>query len=278
MHRLARQKAQVWLVTLSLFIFYYFSCAHFCLYCSTVKARGNSLEAARPIDARAAAADDDAAVGEVRSRDATPPPSPTVADHLAALAANGKEMPGIGDEEILLEADGPDDALNVEANAEARAREETREQRVKKQAAKPVPPARTEKSRVPKPPRTKSDSDSETEVAPKAKRAKPARPTQQVVSVDSDDDDADASTNQSRHKPVKSSDIYKNWEARVPDLRRRYQVLMLVRDGFPCKTAKNYQELNYRLVLQAAKDTMDTTSFKKFKSEMDAAFNSTDRA
>ncbi len=97
---------------------------------------------------------------------------------------------------------------------------------------------------------------------PKAKCAKPAWPTQPVVSVDSNDDDADASTNQSLHKPVKSSNIYKNWEPRVPDLCRRYQVLMLVRDGFPCEKEKNYQELNYRLVLQTAKDTIDAANLK----------------
>ena len=52
---------------------------------------------------------------------------------------------------------------------------------------------------------------------------------------------------------------------------------MLVRDGFPCKTSKNHQELNYRLVLQAARDIMDVVTYKRFKSDMDAAFNSTDR-
>jgi hypothetical protein len=110
-------------------------------------------------------------------------------------------------------------------------------------------------------------------VQPK-KRSKPKQP---VVTVDSDSYDDDAHTNQSRHKSVKSSDLYKNWEVRVPDLRRRYQVLMLVRDGFPCKVGKNCQELNYRLVLQAAKDTMDAAMFKTFKAEMEAAFISTDR-
>ena len=40
---------------------------------------------------------------------------------------------------------------------------------------------------------------------------------------------------------------------------------MLVRDGFPCKTSKNHQELNYRLVLQAARDIMDVATYKRFK-------------
>ncbi len=106
------------------------------------------------------------------------------------------------------------------------------------------------------------------------KRSKPKQP---VVTVDTDSDDDDAHKNHSRHKSVKSSDLYKNWEMRVPELRRRYQVLTLVRDGFPCKVGKNCQELNYRLELQAAKDTMDPAMFKKFKADMEATFVSTDR-
>ena len=98
--------------------------------CATGK---RALETPRQIDARAAAADDavdesagaafDAAVEEVEtaSRGSTPPPqSQTLGDHLAVLAARGDEIPGIGDEEILVApADGNDDALNVEASAEA---------------------------------------------------------------------------------------------------------------------------------------------------------------
>jgi hypothetical protein len=55
-------------ILLQLFFFFSF------LFCSTVKGRGTSLDAARPIDAQAASADDaaDAAVGEVLLRNATP--------------------------------------------------------------------------------------------------------------------------------------------------------------------------------------------------------------
>ena len=250
--------------------------------CATGK---RALETPRQIDARAAAADDAvdesagaafaAAVEEVEtaSRGSTfPPQSQTLGDHLAVLAARGDEIPGIGDEEILVApADGKDDALNVEASAEAQARV----QRSKKQST-------IVKAETPKTPKTvaapkrkqataQTDSDSDSVQPKKRPKTKP-----QVVTVDTDSE-VEEKPNQSRHKSVKSSDIYKSWEQRVPDLRQRFQLLILVRDGFPCKTSKNHQELNYKLVLQAARDTMDAANYKRFKTDMDAAFNSTDR-
>ena len=242
------------------------------------------LDTPRQIDARAAAADDavddsagagaafDAAVEEVEtaSRGSTPPPqSQTLADHLAVLSARGEEIPGIGDDEILVApADGKDDALNVEASAEAQARV----QRSKKQST--IVKAETPRT-APKPRRkqapAETDSDSDSVQPKKRPKTKP-----QVVVLDPDSE-VEEQPNQSRHKSVKSSDIYKRWEQRVPDLRQRFQLLILVRDGFPCKTSKNHQELNYRLVLQAARDTMDAANYKRFKTDMDAAFNSTDR-
>jgi hypothetical protein len=253
------------------------------LSCATGKRA--PLDTPRQIDARAAAADDavddsagagaafDAAVEEVEtaSRGSTPPPqSQTLADHLAVLSARGEPIPGIGDDEILVApADGKDDALNVEASAEAQARV----QRSKKQST-------IVKAETPKTPKTapkrkqataQTDSDSDSVQPKKRPKTKP-----QVVTVDTDSE-VEEKPNQSRHKSVKSSDIYKSWEQRVPDLRQRFQLLILVRDGFPCKTSKNHQELNYKLVLQAARDTMDAANYKRFKTDMDAAFNSTDR-
>ena len=223
-------------------------------------------------DSAGAGAAFDAAVEEVEtaSRGSTPPPqSQTLADHLAVLSARGEEIPGIGDDEILVApADGKDDALNVEASAEAQARV----QRSKKQST--IVKAETTRT-APKPRRkqapAQTDSDSDSVQPKKRPKTKP-----QVVVLDPDSE-VEEQPNQSRHKSVKSSDIYKRWEQRVPDLRQRFQLLILVRDGFPCKTSKNHQELNYRLVLQAARDTMDAANYKRFKTDMDAAFNSTDR-
>ena len=246
--------------------------------CATGK---RALETPRQIDARAAAADDavdesagaafDAAVEEVEtaSRGSTPPPqSQTLADHLAVLSARGEDIPGIGDEEILVApADGKDDALNVEASAEAQARV----QRSKKQST--IVKAETPRT-APKPRRkqapSETDSDSDSVQPKKRPKTKP-----QVVVLDPDSEVEEPT--QSRHKSVKSSDLYKKWDLRVADIRQRCHLLMLVRDGFPCKTSKNQQELNYRLVLQAARDIMDVATYKRFKSDMDAAFNSTDR-
>ena len=203
------------------------------------------LDTPRQIDARAAAADDavddsagagaafDAAVEEVEtaSRGSTPPPqSQTLADHLAVLSARGEEIPGIGDDEILVApADGKDDALNVEASAEAQARV----QRSKKQST-------IVKAETPKTPKTvaapkrkqataQTDSDSDSVQPKKRPKTKP-----QVVTVDTDSE-VEEKPNQSRHKSVKSSDLYKKWDLRVADIRQRYHLLMLVRDGFPCK-------------------------------------------
>lgn len=237
--------------------------------------RGGSLDQARTIDARAAAADDavDAAVqdvgraSETPSRDKTPPL--TQADPPAEKSAEVAD-----DEHSVPPVNGNDEAQDTEASEPARDREPTRGQRTK-QIAKVITEPATQGSRASKHKRrvSASDTETDTEVQPK-KRSKHNQP---VVTVDTDSDDDDAHKNQSRHKSVKSSDLYKNWEMRVPELRRRYQVLMLVRDGFPCKVGKIYQELNYKLVLQAAKDTMDAAMFKRFKADMEAAFGSTDR-
>lgn len=240
--------------------------------------RGGSLDQARTIDARAAAADDavDAAVqdvgraSETPSRDKTPPL--TQADSPAEKSAEVAEV--ADDEHSVPPVNGNDEAQDTEASEPARDREPTRGQRTK-QIAKVITEPATQGSRASKHKRrvSASDTETDTEVQPK-KRSKHNQP---VVTVDTDSDDDDAHKNQSRHKSVKSSDLYKNWEMRVPELRRRYQVLMLVRDGFPCKVGKIYQELNYKLVLQAAKDTMDAAMFKRFKADMEAAFGSTDR-
>ncbi len=246
--------------------------------CATDKGaatRGGSLDQARPIDARAAAADDavDAAVqdvgraSETPSRDKTPPP--TQAD-----PPGGKSAEVADDEHSVPPVDGNDKAQDTKASEHARDGEPTRGQRTKK-IAKINTEQATQGSRASKPKRKVSSLDTETdnEVQPKTR----SKPNQPVVTVDTDSDDDDAHRNHSRHKSVKSSDLYKNWEMRVPDLRRRYQVLMLVRDGFPCKVGKNYQEINYKLVLQAAKDTMDPAMFKRLKADMEAALVSTDR-
>ncbi len=81
-----------------------------------------------------------------------------------------------------------------------------------------------------------SDTESDTKVQPKKRRATVTPKSQpQAVALDSDSD-GDANPSLSRHKSVKSSEIYKNWDLKVPELRKRYQIVMLIRDGFPCKT------------------------------------------
>ncbi len=97
--------------------------------------RGGSLDQARPIEARAAAADDavDAAVqdvgraSETPSRDKTPP--------LTQADPPGEKSAEVADDEHSVPpVDGNDEAQDTEASEHARDREPTRGQRTKKVA------------------------------------------------------------------------------------------------------------------------------------------------
>ncbi len=85
-------------------------------------------------------------------------PRQNLADHLAELVARGGEIPGIANAKNLVAPfSGLDEALNVEASADATAREQAREQSTKKGAVVP------EASRASKTQPQKSTLDTESD-------------------------------------------------------------------------------------------------------------------
>lgn len=61
------------------------------------------------------------------------------------------------------------------------------------------------------------------------------------------------------------------------DVRRRFQTLIFARDGSPIKTLTIHRHLNYKLVLNAARDVMDPKLFKEFRNAMDIAHKDTSK-
>ncbi len=58
---------------------------------------------------------------------------------------------------------------------------------------------------------------------------------------------------------------------------RRFQTLIFARDGSPIKTLTVHRHLNFKQTLIAAKDVMDQSLYKEFKTAMDNAFKDTSK-
>ena len=223
---------------------------------------------------------------------------PMLSDVLAGMAARGEAMPGMDDEDALLQGDEREADLDAVAVTAARNR-------------------RKQKATVKKPtPNPKADTESDTDL-PDRKRSKESggkgrdsaagkgrdsaagkgrdsaagkgrdsaggsagkgkRPREEVDLV-SDDDDKDRAVG-SRHTPVTVSQIYKDWCGNLlDDVRRRFQTLMFARDGYPLKTLSTHKKLNFKLVLRAANQIMSTKDYTAFQSQMDRALRDSERS
>ena len=225
----------------------------------------SSLHAPRAVDEAAAALDDapeqdDLSIADVGpatrapgSRSPTPPPSPSanLADALAENVARGESPRGIDDADALLEGSPQSDEENsTAAVAAAEARRSSRKHN-------PAP------AKAPEP-----------APAPPSHAGKTKRPRPKSPEVIDSDDDVCRST--SRHKPVSSSAIVITFDgATFVEVRRRFQTLVFARDGFPLRTNCIYRQLNFKTVLQAAKDVMDKKLFTDFKNATEAALRDT---
>jgi hypothetical protein len=201
------------------------------------------------------------------SRVATPQPS--LADALAERAAYGDGPVGIDSDDALRESVGNDEALNVAAVDAA-------QERLTKQSKWTAPAKQAAQTE------SESDSDVQPTKRPRAKPPKTPKTTKtkpvEKLEIDSDDDDDDGSKGTSRHKPAKSSALVQKWDGTIlAALRKEFQRLVLARDGYPPKCTHGNQEANYRMVLLAGKRTMEPATFKTFKAEMEAAYNSKDK-
>ena len=215
---------------------------------------------------------------------------PMLSDVLAGMAARGEAMPGMDDEDALLQGDEREADLDAVAVTAARNR-------------------RKQKATVRKPIRNpKADTESDTDL-PDRKRSKESggkgrdsaagkgrdsaagkgrdsaggsagkgkRPREEVDLVS--DDDKDQAAVVSRHMSVAVSQIYKDWYGNLlDDVRRRFQTLMFARDGYPLKTLSVHKKLNYKLVLRAANQIMSSKDYTAFQGQMDRAFRDSERS
>ena len=222
---------------------------------------------------------------------------PMLSDVLAGMAARGEAMPGMDDEDVLLQGDEERERdLNTVAVTAGRNR-----QKQKATQKKPTPKADTESDTdLPDPKRSKQSGGKGRDSADGKGRdsaggkgrdsaggkgrdsaggsaGKGKRPREEVDLV-SDDDDKDRAVG-SRHTPVTVSQIYKDWCGNLlDDVRRRFQTLMFARDGYPLKTLSTHKKLNFKLVLRAANQIMSTKDYTAFQSQMDRALRDSERS
>jgi hypothetical protein len=259
----------------------------------------SALDAPRGADKTAADADDernvdreeeDAAVHAVEgepphlgSRSPTPPPAsqakatlaasqanPTLADHLADLAAKGDEMPGFASDDELVAGESSVDNITAAAVGEKRAGEKRKKAVTVEQDA-----TESDETAVPVAARRASKSGTVKSGTVKTVKGKgrdvpvPKRPRDTITVEDSDEEPE----RKSRHKSVEGSKIYKEWEGPLlSEVRRRFTSLIAARDGYPLRFGVTFREMNFKLALQAAKDVMPKPQFTSFKAQMEAAF------
>ena len=248
----------------------------------------NTLERPRAADAVAAAddaagADTDAAdegdadpsVNEVaapRPRDReptspTPPPAPASQRRLNEIVADRTargEPPGTADEDHLTQGRKESDE---EDNEQALASQSARGGGARK---------RTRKSDA----EIETNSDEDLSAPRRERKAAKARKRQRSPSPSTSSDSAEHRSGTSRHRPVTNSAIYNTYanEGQIlAEVRKRFQTLVFVRDGSPPKTLTVYRHLNFKAVLQAAKDVMTATMNKQFKTVMDNAYKDTSK-
>ena len=222
---------------------------------------------------------------------------PMLSDVLAGMAARGEAMPGMDDEDVLLQGDEERERdLNTVAVTAGRNR-----QKQKATQKKPTPKADTESDTdLPDPKRSKESGGKGRDSAAGKGRdsaggkgrdsaggkgrdsaggsaGKGKRPREEVDLVSDDDEDQAAVV--SRHMPVTVSQIYKDWYGNLlDDVRRRFQTLMFARDGYPLKTLSTHKKLNFKLVLRAANQIMSTKDYTAFQSQMDRALRDSERS
>ncbi len=254
--------------------------------------------------------------GDISPRTASPTPPPpasqsrsprsasqaegNLSDVLAGMAARGELMPGLDDEDALLQGDeGREGDLNTVAVAAGRNRQRQKATQRKKAEKKAETESDTD---LPDLKRSKEsggkgrDSAGGKGVAKDAtaggkgrdsaggkgrdsaggSAGKGKRPREEVDLVSDDDKDRAVV---SRHTPVGVSQIYKDWYGSLlDDVRRRFQTLMFARDGYPLKTLATHKKLNFKLILRAANQIMSSKDYTAFQSQMDRAFRDSERS
>ena len=212
-----------------------------------------------------------------------------LSDVLAGMAARGELMPGLDDEDALLQGDeGREGDLNTVAVAAGRNRQRQKATQRKKAEKKAETESDTD---LPNLKRSKESGGKGRDSAAGKGRdsaggkgrdsaggsaGKGKRPREEVDLVSDDDKDRAVV---SRHTPVGVLQIYKDrYGSLLDDVRRRFQTLMFARDGYPLKTLTTHKKLNFKLVLRAANQIMTPKDYTAFQSQMERAFRDTERS
>ena len=82
----------------------------------------------------------------------------------------------------------------------------------------------------------------------------------------------------SRHKSVGGSELYNMWDgSTLAEVCHEFQAALLARDGFPARTGALHRNINLKQLLVAAKEKMDSAQYKRFKNQVELAFNDTSK-
>ena len=198
-----------------------------------------------------------------------------LSDHLAGMVARGEELPGLDDEDALLQGEEERERdLDTAAVTAAAVRNRKKQKATQRKTADTesdtdLPNSKrskesggTERDSVGGKGRESRDSsggkgrDSADGKGPGKGRdsaggkgrdsaggsaSKGKRPREDVDLVSDEEDQ----TVVSRHMPVGVSQIYKDWQGSLlDDVRRRFQALMFARDGYPLKNLALHKKLS----------------------------------
>jgi hypothetical protein len=95
--------------------------------------------------------------------------------------------------------------------------------------------------------------------------------TEQEIVLDSDEEEEAARAVTTRHVGVARSTIYMTFRGFIELIRRRAQFLLLNRDGWPIQAGTQNRPLNFKLVLQAARQVLSRADATRFIEAMEAA-------
>ena len=246
--------------------------------------------------------------GSSRTASPTPPPpasqsrSPrraaqgNLSDRLAGMVANGEEIPGIDDEDALLQGEEREhdlDTMAIAAATHRRQKQKATQKKADTDSDSDLPDSKRSKESGGKGRDSAGGKGRESRDSAGGKgrdsargkgrdsaggngSARKGKRPREDVDLVSDEEDQ---TVVSRHMPVGVSQIYKDWQGSLlDDVRRRFQTLMFARDGYPLKTLSTHKKLNFKLVLRAANQIMSTKDYTAFQSQMDRAFRDSDRS
>lgn len=216
-----------------------------------------------------------------------------LADVLAGMVSRGEDLPGLDDEDALLQGDEERerdlDTVAVTAGRNRQKQKATQRKKADTESETDLPDSKRSKESGGKG-RGSAGGKERDSVGGKGRdsaggkgrdsaggSAGKGKRSREEVDLVSDDDKDQAVV--SRHMPVGVSQIYKDWYGSLlDDVRRRFQTLMFARDGYPLKTLATHKKLNFKLVLRAANQIMSAKDYTAFQSQMDRAFRDSERS